>query len=103
MKGCRTFVYTRYPYWCHLEVAQAKFLKPSAVQVYFALLSLNGVLREGAPRSILMEMLPLTKATVYKAYDALLQFGLVNESLRGKTYELRLDPSRVREALLQKA
>ncbi len=94
MKGCRTFVYTRYPYWLHLDVAKASFLKPSAVQVYFALLSLNGVLREGAPRSILMEMLPLTKATVYRAYDALLSFGLVSELKYGKTYEVWLNPDR---------
>lgn len=88
----KTFIYSRYPPQYHLCVSHAKFLKPSAIQVYFALLSVAGKTLDRSPRAFLRERLPLARDTIDKAYNSLLQFGLVEERKGQGVVEITLVP-----------
>ncbi|SMO61393.1 hypothetical protein SAMN06269117_11440 [Balnearium lithotrophicum] len=95
----KTIVYTYFPHFYHSFVAYEKKLRPSAVQVYFALLSLAGKVIPCSPRSYLKEQLPLSKDTIDKAYTSLIVHGFIEERKGKTTIEVILKPRAARNLL----
>ncbi len=91
----RTFIFTRYPPVCHLQVARSGKLKNGAVRLYYALLAVAYQERflERAIKSALKDgFAGLSERTAVESYNALLSFGYVRERKGREFVEVELVP-----------